>query len=113
MAFSGRENSVDEVFVRRDVIDAAKLRSLCVASNSAGAIQTLSHLGAIAITGTLLWMSRGTWWAVAIFVGHGVLLNFLYAEHHELIHLTCIRNVWITEWVGRRFTFFLFYSRTH
>ncbi len=82
------ERSVDEVFVRRDVIDPAKLRSLCVASNVEGARQTLSHLGAIAVTGTLLWLCRGTWWAVPLFAVHGVLLNFLYAGQHELSHWT-------------------------
>jgi fatty acid desaturase len=112
MPLSGRESSVNEIFVRRDVIDTAKLRSLCVASNSAGAIQTLSHLGAIAVTGALLWVWRGTWWAVPIFAVHGVLLNFLYAGQHELSHWTVFRTGWLNEWVGRGFGFVLFYPRT-
>jgi fatty acid desaturase len=103
---------VDEVFVRRDVIDAAQLRSLCVASNSKGATQALSHLGAIGITGTLLWLSRGTGWAVPIFAAHGVLLNFLYAGQHELSHWTVFRTRWPNEWLGRLFGFVLFYPRT-
>jgi fatty acid desaturase len=103
---------VDEVFVRRDIIDAAKLRSLCVASNGAGAVQTLSHVGAIAVTGTLLWLWHGTWWAVPIFMVHGVLLNFLYAGQHELSHWTVFRTGWLNEWVGRVFGFVLFYPRT-
>src|SRR6266403_1348353 len=112
MGLSGRENSVDEIFVRRDVIDSAKLRSLCVASDGAGAVQTLSHLGAIAVTGTLLWLWRGTWWAVPLFAVHGVLLNFLYAGQHELSHWTVFRTGWLNEWVGRVFGFVLFYPRT-
>src|ERR1019366_8402303 len=59
---TSRPTTVDEVFVRRDVIDAAKLRSLCVPSNIRGAAQAVSHLGAIAVTGTLLWHWRDTWW---------------------------------------------------
>jgi fatty acid desaturase len=112
MGFYGPERSVDEVFVRREVIDAAKLRSLCVASNAEGAIQTLSHLGAIAVTGTLLWMWRGTVWAVPLFAIHGVLLNFLYAGQHELSHWTVFRTGWLNEWIGRVFGFVLFYPRT-
>src|ERR1700692_925450 len=112
MRLSGREHSVNEVFVRREVIDAAKLRSLCVASNAAGAIQTLSHLGAIAVTGSLLWFWRDTWWALPIFAAHGVLLNFLYAGQHELSHWTVFRTGWLNEWVGRVFGFVLFYPRT-
>jgi fatty acid desaturase len=103
---------VDEVFVRRDVIDAARLRSLCVPSNSRGAVQALSHLGAIAVTGTLLWHWQGTWWAVPIFAAHGVLLNFLYAGQHELSHWTVFRTGWLNEWLGRLFGFVLFYPRT-
>jgi fatty acid desaturase len=103
---------VNEVFVRREVIDGAKLRSLCVASNRKGALQTLSHTGAIAVTGTALWLTRGTWWAVPIFAVHGVLLNFLYAGQHELSHWTVFRTGWLNEWVGRLFGFLLFYPRT-
>jgi fatty acid desaturase len=103
---------VDEIFLRRDVIDAAKVRLLCVTSNGRGAIQTLSHLGAIGITGTLLSMTRGTWWVVPVFMIHGVLLNFLYAGQHELSHWTVFRTGWLNEWVGRVFGFVLFYPRT-
>ncbi len=103
---------MDEVFVRREVIDAAKLRSLCVASNREGALQTLSHLAAIAVTGTLLWLCRGTGWALPIFLVHGILLNFLYAGQHELSHWTVFRTGWLNEWVGRVFGFVLFYPRT-
>ena len=83
---------MDEVFVRRDVIDASKLRSLCVASNREGAVQTLSHAGAIGVTGTLLWLTRGSVLAVPVFLIHGVLLNFLYAGQHELSHWTVFRT---------------------
>ncbi len=103
---------MDEVFVRRDVIDAAKLRSLCVPSNGRGAAQAFSHLGAIAVTGTLLWHWQGTWWVVPIFAAHGVLLNFLYAGQHELSHWTVFRTGWLNEWLGRLFGFVLFYPRT-
>jgi fatty acid desaturase len=103
---------VDEVFVRHEVIDAAKLRSLCVPSNAQGAIQTLSHLGAIASSGTLLWACRDSIWAVPLFAIHGVLLNFLYAGQHELSHWTVFRTGWLNEWVGRIFGFVLFYPRT-
>jgi fatty acid desaturase len=112
MRLCTRERSVDEVFVRRDVIDAAKLRGLCVASNGAGALQTLSHVGAIAVTGTLLALVYGSWWAVPVFMVHGVLLNFLYAGQHELSHWTVFRTGWLNEWVGRLFGFVLFYPRT-
>jgi fatty acid desaturase len=103
---------VDEVFARRDVIDPATLRRLCVPSDWRGAQQTMTHLGAIAGTGTLLWLTLGTWWTVPLFMIHGVLLNFLYAGQHELSHWTVFRTRWLNEWVGRAFGFILFYPRT-
>ena len=103
---------MDEIFVRRDVIDAAKLRSLCVPSDARGAQQTLSHLAVIAVSGTGLWLLRDSWWAVPIIAMHGVLLNFLYAGQHELSHWTVFKTGWLNEWVGRLFGFVLFYPRT-
>ncbi len=74
--------------------------------------QTLSHVGAAAATGTALWFTLGTPWAVPIFLVHGVLLNFLYAGQHELSHWTVFRTAWLNEWVGRAFGFVVFYPRT-
>jgi fatty acid desaturase len=103
---------MQETFVRRDLIDGATLRRLCVASNWAGTLQTASHVGASAATGTLLWLSWGTWWALPVFLVHGTCLNFLYAGQHELSHGTVFRTRWLNEWIGRVFGFVLFYPRT-
>jgi fatty acid desaturase len=97
---------------RRELIDSATLRGLCVPSDAAGARQALSHVGAIAATGTLLWLARAGWWAIPLFAVHGTLLNFLYAGQHELSHGTVFRTRWLNEWVGRLFGFVLFYPRT-
>ena len=98
--------------MRRGLIDSAVLRNLCVTSDRAGALQTLSHLGAIGVTGALLWSLAGTGWVVPEFMLHGMLLNFLYAGQHELSHGTVFRTRWLNEWVGRAFGFVLFYPRT-
>lgn len=103
---------MDEVFARRDVIDSQTLKRLCEPSDARGTLQALSHLGAIAATGTLLWVTYGTWWAVPVFMVHGALINFLYAGQHELSHFTVFRTRWLNEWVGRVFGFALFYPRT-
>jgi fatty acid desaturase len=101
-----------EINTRRDLLDSATLRRLCVASDWAGAKQTAEHLAAIGATGSLLWLSWGTWWALPAFLIHGALLNFLYAGQHELSHGTVFRTRWLNEWVGRIFGFVLFYPRT-
>jgi fatty acid desaturase len=103
---------MDEVFARRDLIDAATLRRLCVPSNARGAIQALSHIGAICLSGYLLWWSRGSAWLAPAFMVHGVLLNFLYAGQHELSHWTVFRTAWLNEWLGRIFGFAVFYPRS-
>ncbi len=102
---------MQEVFARRDLIEPATLRALCVASDRAGAIQVASHLGAIAATGVALWFTWDTLWAVPVFVLHGVLINFLYAGQHELSHWTVFRTRALNEWFGRLFGFIVFFPR--
>jgi fatty acid desaturase len=103
---------VQETLARREIVDGATLRRLCVTSNWPGVAQVASHLAAVGVSGTLLWMSWGTWWALPVFMIHGTLLNFLYAGQHELSHSTVFRTRWLNEWVGRVFGFVLFYPRT-
>lgn len=102
---------MSEVFVRRDLIETARLRDLCTPSDLRGMLQALSHLGAIALTGMLLWSNRGNAWAAPLFMVHGILINFLYAGQHELSHWTVFRTRWLNEWLGRLFGFVLFYPR--
>ena len=103
---------MDEVFARRDVIDAPTLKRLCAPSDLKGAVQTLSHLGALGVTGTALSATWGSAWAILPFMVHGALLNFLYAGQHELSHWTVFQTRALNEWVGRLFGFVLFYPRT-
>lgn len=103
---------MQELSSRRDLVDAKTLRRLSAASTWIGAAQAASHVAVVGVTGSLLWLTWGTWWAVPLFVAHGTLLNFLYAGQHELSHSTVFRARWLNEWVGRIFGFVLFYPRT-
>ncbi len=85
---------------------------MCRPSDFHGACQTLSHVGAIVLSGALLRQLWGGPWIVPVFMVHGVLLNFLYAGQHELSHWTVFRTAWLNEWVGRILGFVLFYPRT-
>lgn len=102
---------MDEVFGRRDMISPARLKTLSVKSDARGFMQVGGHLGALALTGTLLYLTWGTWWAVPAFVAHGILINFLYAGQHELSHWTVFRTKKINEVFGRLFGFILIYPR--
>ena len=102
---------MQEVFARRELIEPTLLRTLAAPSDRAGALQVGSHFGAILATGTLLWLSRGSWLAVPVFLVHGVLLNFLYAGQHELSHWTVFRTRALNEWFGRLIGFLSFFPR--
>lgn len=102
---------MDEVFGRRDMISPARLKALSVKSDARGFIQVGGHLGALMVTGVALALTWGTWWAVPLFVAHGILINFLYAGQHELSHWTVFRTKKINEVFGRLFGFILIYPR--
>ena len=102
---------MEEVFGRRDMITPARLKQLSVKSDASGFVQLGSHLGALALTGTALWLTWGTWWAVPAFVAHGILINFLYAGQHEMSHGTVFRTKKLNEIFGRLFGFVLIYPR--
>lgn len=103
---------MQEVFARRDLIEPERLRALCLPSDRAGAIQVVTHLGAIVLTGLALHATWGTGWAIPVFILHGVLINFLYAGQHELSHWTVFRTRWLNEAFGRLFGFILLFPRT-
>ncbi|WP_075217354.1 fatty acid desaturase [Mongoliimonas terrestris] len=102
---------MDEVFARRDMIMRDTLRDLSSKSDLRGAVQVVSHLGAILSTGVLLTLTWGSWWVVPVFIVHGVLLNFLYAGQHEFSHATVFSSKLLNEWFGRLFGFVLLYPR--
>lgn len=102
---------MEEVFGRRDMITPAKLKNLSIKSDAAGFAQLGSHLGAIALSATLLAVTWGTWWAVPAFVVDGMLINFLYAGQHEMSHGTVFRTKKLNEIFGRVFGFVVLYPR--
>jgi len=76
---------------------------MCARSDLRGALQLASHLGAIAGSGVLLGLCWGSVWCAPVFALHGVLLNWLYAAQHEMMHMTAFRNRWLNE-AGSRLT---------
>ncbi len=98
-------------FNRRSLIAPDRLRALMQRSDLAGVLQLGSHLAALAATGTALWLTWGTFWALPLFMLHGVLLNFLYAGQHELSHATVFRTKWPNELFGRLIGFLMIFPR--
>ncbi len=102
---------MDAEFSRRKLIEPTRLRALYQRSDARGIVQAASHFGAIFITGALLWVTWGSWWAVPVFMVHGVLINFLYAGQHELSHGTVFATKWMNEWLGRIIGFLMIFPR--
>ena len=103
---------MDEVFARRDLLDAQTLKELCRPSDLRGALQLVSHAAALIVTGALTVRLWGSAWMIPAFMAHGALLNFLYAGQHELSHWTVFRTRGLNEFWGRVIGFLVFYPRT-
>ena len=102
---------MDAEFSRRKLLERDHLRALYERSDARGLLQAGSHVGAVLLTGYVLWQTWGTWWAVPAFIVHGILLNFLYAGQHELSHGTVFKSKWLNEWLGRAIGFTMMYPR--
>jgi fatty acid desaturase len=102
---------MDTSFTRKNLIAPNRLRELMQRSDRHGLLQLVSHLGALALSGSALWLTWGSWWAVPVFMVHRVLLNFLYAGQHELSHQTVFKTKWPNVVFGRLFGFLLLFPR--
>ena len=92
---------MDGFIARRDVLSFTQVRKLSERSDLPGLIQLASHLGALCITGALVWLALGTWWLlVPAWLIHGTLLNFLFCPLHETIHRTPFRSKWLNDAVA-------------
>lgn len=81
----------------------AQLKELSVKSNLPGAVRSLSHFGAIALAGTLLWlvMNRyGFVFAIPLILIQGYLVAFLFMPVHEAAHKTVFRTRWLNSVLG-------------
>ena len=102
---------MDAEFSRRKLLERDQLRALYERSDLRGLVQAGSHVGAVLLTGFILWQTWESWWAVPAFIAHGILLNFLYAGQHELSHGTVFKSKWLNEWLGRAIGFTMMYPR--
>ena len=73
-------------------IDAKDLLALSARSNAPAARHTVGHLGAIVVSGTVLWILRGTAWAIPAMLVHAYLVAFLFTIVHETAHQTAFRT---------------------
>jgi len=76
------------------------LHALMARSDGPALRRTAWHLGALAVTGSLLWRLRATAWALPLLVAHGYVLAFVFCAFHEAAHRTAFRTRWLNGVVG-------------
>jgi fatty acid desaturase len=87
------------VKVREEIIARTQLKRLAKRNNYAGLALLAVHCLLIAATGSLVYLSLGSWWVVAAIYLHGAMLATLFAPLHETSHGTAFRTVWLNETV--------------
>jgi fatty acid desaturase len=81
-------------------IDREQLRLWSQRSDAPGLIHLAGHLIALAATGTLVWLARGTVWIWPAMGLHGVVLIFLFTPLHECIHRTAFKTRALNEGIA-------------
>ena len=83
---------MDEAFASDARLDKRALKALSQRSDLKGLLQLASHLGALAVTGSLIHLSLGSLLVIPALWLHGVVLVFLFAALHETVHWTPFRT---------------------
>ena len=82
-----------------DIIAGKRVREFSRQNDWVSLVWLTGHVGAVGITGYLVYLTLGTLWvAPAIFI-HGLLVTLLYSPMHECSHGTAFRSRWINETV--------------
>jgi len=79
-------------------LDRNTLKSLGKRSDHPGLVWLTQWAVMLAATGTLLWLSLGTWWALPATLAYGTVLTVpTYSLSHECAHGTAFRSRWLNE----------------
>jgi fatty acid desaturase len=105
------EGMMDDWVAKRGLalIEPKRLKQLSERSDALGLLQLGSQLVAIAVTGAVLILTWGSWWAVPVFIAYGILINCLYAGQHEMSHWTAFKSRWLNDVVGEVIGFVVIY----
>jgi fatty acid desaturase len=93
---------IDEPLVRFTAhqLPRQELHPLMARSDGPALRRAAAHLGALAVTGALLWRLRATGWALPLLVAHGYVLAFVFCAFHETAHRTAFRTRWLNTALG-------------
>ena len=92
--------AASEDIIGEDIIARKQLQEYTRRNDWVALVWLTGHVGAVGITGYLVYLTLGTLWvAPAIFI-HGLIVTFLYSPMHECSHGTAFRSRWINETVS-------------
>ncbi len=83
-----------------EVIERSKLKTLRQRRDGPGLFHLAVHLGSLAITTALIYLSLGTWFIIPAWLLQGTLIVLLFAPLHECSHGTAFRSRWLNTLVG-------------
>jgi fatty acid desaturase len=81
-------------------LDRETLRLWSRRSDAPGLLHLAGHAAALAATGSVVWLARGTFWIWPAMGLHGVVLIFLFTPLHECIHRTAFKSRALNEAVA-------------
>jgi fatty acid desaturase len=85
---------------RAETVGRETLRLWSQRSDAPGLIHLAGHVIALALTGTGIWLARGTLWIWPAMWLHGIVLIFLFTPLHECIHRTAFKTRALNEAVA-------------
>ncbi len=83
-----------------DIVGKRELRALMARRDWPALLFLAGHLGAMAGTGALLWISFGSLWAIGAAFLHGIVIVHLFAPFHECSHSTTFKTRWMNQALG-------------
>ena len=86
--------------MREGAISRKELKEMMRRSDRPALARLALFLCMMAGTGTLVWMSMGTWWVIPAMFIHGVLLVHHFSLQHECCHYTAFKTRWLNDVVG-------------
>jgi len=78
-------------------LDRETLRLWSRRSDAPGLIHLAGHVAILLLTGSLIWLARGTFWIWPMMWLHGVVLIFLFTPLHECVHRTAFKTRALSE----------------
>lgn len=99
-AGAGRMGSDEWPLTGGATVPKQSMKALRERRDAPGLLYFAMHVGALLVTGTLIWLALGTWWIVPATLLHGTVIVLLFAPLHECSHGTAFRTRWLNTAVG-------------